>query len=121
MQNHLLTANTILYCRHWGQAVRFYRDYLRLPVLFEAEWFVEFGLTSTARLSIADEKRASVKSARGKGITLAMEVDDIRAVHVFLQQAGLRPTDIEPHVWQALFFYVFDPEGHRLEIWQIRK
>lgn len=118
MRNHLLTANTILYCRHWKQTVRFYRDCLRLPVLFEADWFVEFSLTSTARLSLADEKRASVKSARGKGITLTMEVDDIQAVRAVLQQAGLRPTDIETHVWQALVFYAFDPEGHRLEIWQ---
>jgi 2-polyprenyl-6-hydroxyphenyl methylase/3-demethylubiquinone-9 3-methyltransferase len=41
---------------------------------------VEFGLNAMSRLSVANEKRSSIKGCGGKGITLAMEVNDIEAV-----------------------------------------
>ena len=56
------TANTILYCAEWAAAVAFYRDTLGFPVTFANDWFVEFALTDTARLSIADVRRATVPS-----------------------------------------------------------
>lgn len=64
------TANTILYCSKWEETVRFYRDHLNLTVIFLTDWFVEFYLSTATRLSIADEKRASIKSCNGKGITV---------------------------------------------------
>ena len=51
------TANTILYCQAWAATVAFYRDHLGLPMTHTSDWFVEFALTTTARLSIADEGR----------------------------------------------------------------
>jgi uncharacterized glyoxalase superfamily protein PhnB len=98
--------------------VDFYQNRLGLPVNFASEWFVEFSLTGTARLSIADEGRASVKSAGGQGITLALEVEDIRAAHRWAESTGLAPTALRRHPWDAEVFYLRDPEGHRIEFWQ---
>ena len=117
MQN-LKTTNMILYCKEWEKTVRFYRDQLQFPINFSTDWFVEFRLGAISRLSIADEKRASVKSCGGKGITLALEVEDIEAVREYTEKIGLKPTVIRTHPWDARVFHLFDPEGHRIEIWQ---
>ena len=70
------TANTILYCHAWTETVAFYRDQLGLPITFESDWFVEFAPTGSARLSIADERRATIKSSHGAGITLTYGCKD---------------------------------------------
>jgi predicted enzyme related to lactoylglutathione lyase len=114
-----ITVNTILYCREWEEMVRFYRDRLRLPVTFANEWFMEFRLAHNTRLSIADERRSSVKSAAGKGITLALEVAQIEPAHRQMQNIGLKPSAIRRHPWNARVFRLFDPEGNRLEVWQV--
>jgi len=112
------TANTIFYCRKWEETVRFYRDHLNLTVNFSSDWFVEFCLSPSCRLSIADEKRASIKSCNGKGITLSFEVENIDNAWEFAEKAGLKPTTIKKHSWEARIFYLFDPEEHRIEFWQ---
>jgi len=101
MYKNLKTTNIIFYCEKWGKTVRFYRDRLHLPVNFATDWFVEFRLTATSRLSIADEKRASVKSSGGQGVTLSLEVKDIEAVQEYTQKIGLNPTVIWKHPWDA--------------------
>ncbi len=112
------TANTILYCRKWEETVEFYRDFLNLTVSFSTDWFVEFCVSTTCRLSIVDEKRASIKSGNGKGITLSLEVESIDNAWEVAKRDGLKPTMIRKHPWDAFVFYLFDPEGHRVEIWQ---
>ncbi len=114
----LKTVNTILYCKEWKKTDRFYRECLGLPVHFSTSWFVEFFLTATSRLSIADEKKASIKSCGGSGITIAFEVDDIETNYHSLLKMELRPSAIRQHLWNARVFYLFDPEGHRIEFWQ---
>ncbi len=111
-------ANTILYCRKWEETVRFYRDHLNLTVNFSTDWFVEFCVSPTCRLSIADEKRASIKSGNGNGITLSLEVENIGSAWDVADKAGLKPTPVKKHPWDAFVFYLFDPEGHRIEIWE---
>ena len=118
MENYLVTTNTILYCRQWEKTVGFYRDQLKLPILFDTDWFVEFGLNAMSRLSIADEKRCHIKGCGGKGITLALEVSDIKTVRTHMEEIGLKPTQLKKHPWDARVFYIFDPERHRIEIWQ---
>jgi catechol 2,3-dioxygenase-like lactoylglutathione lyase family enzyme len=120
MQPAPKTTNTILYCREWDKTVRFYRDQLGLTVTFASDWFVEFRLNALSRLSIADEKRSTVKSCGGRGVTLALEVDDIAALREYALKNRLEPTAIRKHPWGAWVFHLFDPEGHRLEIWQAR-
>lgn len=111
------TANTILYCRDWQATVAFYRDRLRLPVIFASDWFVEFELTLGARLSIADERRATIRSSGGAGITLTLQVDDADAAWQTLHAAGIAVGKLKDHAWGARVFYLRDPEGHRLEVW----
>jgi len=118
MYKNLKTGNIIFYCKKWEKTVQFYKDRLNLPVNFSADWFIEFSLTATSRLSIADDRRASVKSGGGKGVTLALEVDDIETVREYMENVGLKPTVIWKHPWDANVFHLFDPEGHRIEIWQ---
>jgi len=120
MKNPFKTANTILYCTKWTETVGFYRDRLGLPVNFANEWFFEFYLTDGSRLSIADESRASVKSCSGMGITLALETNAIETVWADLAESALEPTEIKEHPWGARVFYLYDPEGHRIEIWQAK-
>lgn len=118
MDIKLKTTNMILYCNKWEQTVCFYKDLLQLPVTFSSDWFVEFSLNPASRVSIADEKRASIKSCRGKGITLALEIEGIETVWEDMEKVGLKPTEIRQHPWNARTFYLFDPEGHRIEIWE---
>lgn len=118
MRQDLITTNIILYCRQWAETVRFYEQGLRLPVIFSTDWFVEFSLTESSRLSIADEKRTSIKSCADTGLTLTLQVPDIDQAWEQAETAGLRPTSIRVHPWDAKVFHVFDPEGHRVELWQ---
>jgi catechol 2,3-dioxygenase-like lactoylglutathione lyase family enzyme len=117
----LLSTNTIVYCRRWQETVHFYRDLLRLPVTFATDWFVEFQLTATAHVSVADESRARIKSSAGRGLTLAWQVEDIEGTWRQLQERGITPGPIAAHAWGAQVFYFVDPEGHRLEIWSRQK
>lgn len=112
-----LTANTILYCHNWEATVAFYRDQLGLPVTFASDWFVEFAITESARLSVADERRATIKSGHGAGITLTFQVADADVLWREINSAGLNPTPCRTHRWGARTFYLRDPEGNRLEIW----
>ena len=112
-------TNTILYCRNWEQTVEFYRTGLKLPVLFSTEWFVEFKLNESSRVSVADEARTSVKSGEGKGLTLSLQVDDIEQTRAELMEAGITPTPVK-EVWGSKVIYIRDPEGNRLEFWSGR-
>ncbi len=51
-------ANSILYCKNWSETVDFYKNDLKLPVISSTDWFVEFKLNESARLSVANEARA---------------------------------------------------------------
>lgn len=113
-----ITTNIILYCKQWDQTLGFYKDLLNLPVNFSNDWFVEFRLNASCRLSVADQSRASIKSCAGQGITLALEVEELDRMHQGMREAGLRPTPIKQHPWNARVFYLFDPEGYRIELWQ---
>ena len=114
---HFESANTILYCKSWDETVAFYQQHLGLPITFSTDWFVEFRLAGGAHVSVADEARASVKSSGGQGVTLALQVDSADTVWQCLQERGLNPEPLRDHPWGARAFYLFDPEGHRLEIW----
>ena len=119
MTNTLLSlqrSNTILYCRHWIETVRFYKKQMCLQAAFENDWFVEFQLTDTSFLSIANSARATIPDVRGQGITLAWEVRNLEQVKERLEMQEISTTPIQRR-WNALVFYCYDPEGHRLEFW----
>lgn len=110
------TVNIILYCAKWEEMVAFYQTTLGLQTTTATDWFVEFRLAGTSRLSVADEKRTSIKSGGGKGITIGLQVPDALAARDHFVRAGLNPTAIK-EVWGAQVFYIFDPEGNRIELW----
>ena len=114
---HIKNTNTILYCEKWQQTMEFYRDKLKLPINHESDWFVEFKLTDTAHVSIADERKATIKSGKGAGITLTMQVEDITETWHYLRNSGIHVESIKDHKWGARVFYFRDPEGHRIEVW----
>jgi catechol 2,3-dioxygenase-like lactoylglutathione lyase family enzyme len=114
--NNIKRANTILYCRKWQATVEFYRDILSLAVSQEKEWFVEFHLSGTSFLSIADASSASIKSADGAGVTLSWQIEDIELTHGWLKELGVKTSPVKT-IWGTRSFYFFDPEGHRIEIW----
>ncbi|MCL4296591.1 MAG: VOC family protein [Anaerolineae bacterium] len=115
------TTNTILYCQKWPEMVAFYRDKLQLSVTFASSWFVEFEVGPTSRLSVADERRAKVKSSQGEGITLTLEVENADAAWAELHAQGLELEPVRDHPWGARAFYFYDPEGYRLEIWSPKR
>jgi len=112
-----LSMNAILYCRRWRETVAFYRDTLDLPVSFESDWMVEFQVSESGCLSIADERRSRVRSAAGAGLTVTLRVQDADAAHAQLGAAGLELGPVRTHAWGARLFRFYDPEGHRLEVW----
>jgi catechol 2,3-dioxygenase-like lactoylglutathione lyase family enzyme len=109
-------ANTILYCTHWEETVHFYRAVLALDILFSNDWFVEFKLNNEARLSIADERRASIKSNKGKGITISLRIDSLQKLFQYMKECNYKPSSIKK-IWGKDQFFVFDPEGNRIEFW----
>lgn len=111
-------TNTILYCDHWADTVAFYRDILHFSINFQNDWFVEFQLTTQSYLSVADASRATIESVAGQGITLTWQVDDIQRVYTDLQKQGVTVTPIQQK-WGARLFYIHDPDGHRIEFWQV--
>ncbi len=111
------SVNTILYCKKWQETVTFYQDDLGLPVNFATDWFVEFHLGGTAYLSVANEQRAKVKSSDGSGITITLQVENAGETWQSLHNLGLNLEPVRRHAWGAQLFYLYDPEGHRLEIW----
>ena len=110
------TANTVLYCQNWEESVRFYRETLQLTITFENGWFVEFALTDSARISIANATRASIDAVAGQGITLAWQVDDIAASHAWLSAQGVAVGPIHTRFGSPVCYF-YDPENHRLELW----
>ncbi|MBL0715540.1 MAG: VOC family protein [Desulfosarcina sp.] len=116
LADNVLRSNTILYCQQWRSTVTFYRDVLKLAVNHETDWLVEFKLQGQAYLSIADARRTSIPGADGRGLTLSLQVRDLDRAHALLGQSGIRVSAIRP-VWGARAFYLYDPEGHRIELW----
>ena len=114
----ILASNTILYCRDWKAMVTFYRELMGFqPTFTKDDWFMELRITEGCHMSIADEARCSIKATYGQGITLSFRVANLTAVQGRLAAQGARPTAITSHSWRAPYFYVHDPEGNRIELW----
>ncbi len=82
----------------------------------ERDWFVEFRLNNGATLSVADETRTTISSAEGRGITISLHVDDVEELHSHLTTRGIEPEPLRT-IWGSRAFFLFDPEGNRLEFW----
>ena len=110
-------ANTILYHKRWKTSVAFYRDKLGFEITYQCDWLVEFRVTSSSYLSVANQARTTLSSAGGKGITVSFEIDNLEEAHRKFTENGLSPGAIQSRVLGADVFYLFDPEGTRIEFW----
>jgi len=110
-------TNTILYCNQWVETVTFYRETFGFPVSYQTDWFVEFQLTTHAYLSIADESRAGIQSVGGQGVTLSWQVPNLQEMFNAFRKQNISTGGIQKK-WGAYLFYLHDPEGHRIELWQ---
>jgi catechol 2,3-dioxygenase-like lactoylglutathione lyase family enzyme len=106
----------VLYCERWAETVAFYRSILGLSVAFRNDWFVEFQLTSSSFLSVADSSRATIGAVQGQGVTLTWQVADVSEARTMLEANGIEVTEIQRR-WGSNVFYCHDPEGHRIELW----
>ncbi len=116
-QEQVIRVNTILYCEKWADTVDFYTTGLQLPATVSLDWFMEFKLTDTACLSIANVSRTTRNSSRGEGHLITFQVTDLEKTRNRLCRNGLAPSPIESHTWGAAVMYLTDPEGNRLEFW----
>lgn len=117
MHFKIMVVNTILYCDKWADTVAFYKTGLQLPVTVARDWFVEFRLTDTTCLSIANACRTTRNSSRGQGHLITFQVHNLEETRIQLCRAGLAPTPIETHTWGEKVMYLTDPEGNQLEFW----
>ena len=113
----ILRTNTILYCDRWRESVTFYESALGLAISFRNDWLVEFRLTDTAYLSVAEASRTRIAGGGGNGLTLSLQVADIDHHWTHLSSLGTDPTPIQDKVLDARVFYFLDPEGRRIEMW----
>ena len=109
-------TNTVLYCERWRETAEFYRSVLRLAATLENDWFVEFQLTSSSFVSIADASKATIDAVDGQGVTLTWQVPEVATTRTVLEARGGDVTPIQRR-WGANVFYCHDPEGHRIEFW----
>lgn len=118
-----MRSNTILYCQNFSSTVNFYKTVLLLPISHERDWFVEFQINPQAFVSVADASKASVGAIGGQGITLSFQEANLAETHKRLldysqqNKLGLAIGEIK-QVWGSLSFFIFDPEGNRIEFWQ---
>jgi catechol 2,3-dioxygenase-like lactoylglutathione lyase family enzyme len=106
----------VLYCERWSETVAFYRSVLGLSVAFHNDWFVEFQLTTSSFLSVADSSRATIAAVQGQGVTLTWQVADAGEARTTLEASGVDVTEVQRR-WGADVVYCHDPEGHRIEFW----
>ena len=110
-------TNTILYCHQWSETVTFYRNTFDFPITYQTDWFVEFQLAPNSYLSIADESRTTIHSVEGQGITLSWQISNLQETHAAFLEQTIAVSSIRKK-WGAYLFYLYDPEGHRIELWQ---
>ena len=111
-------TNTILYCHKWRETVAFYRNVFDFPISYQNDWFVEFQLTDDAYLSMADESRCQYsKRRRARASRLSWQIANLSAMHAILLKQNITVSAIRLK-WRASLFYLHDPEGHRIELWQ---
>ena len=110
------SSNTIIYTDAWAATVAFYRDALRLESSFSNDWFVEFHLTTTSTVSIADASRATIRPSNGAGLTLSWCVYDVAETRTRLVERGVQVGPLGRRFGAPICDLV-DPTGTRIELW----
>jgi lactoylglutathione lyase len=120
----LVMKYVILYVNDFEKTMSFYKDILGLSVKMQHDTYVEFDTGSTT-LSI--NTRESVKEITGLNVPrenvttqtfeVGFVVEDVEATVDMLRQNGV-PIIKEPVTkpWGQTVAYVYDPDGHFIEI-----
>ena len=98
---------------------RFYRDRLGLTPRSSKPDFINFDWGGV-RLSVSVHDRVSGHSRDPFRIMVNLAVDDIRAVHARLREAGVvftRPPEVEE--WGGMVASFLDPDGNLLQLMQL--
>jgi len=123
-------AGAILAVADVGRAIGFYRDRLgfELEAVYDDPPYATLSLAGT-RLSLAEQghpaddrpgvEMAAPADPSRADVVLVVEVDDARAEHERLSQAGVRflAEPYEPP-WGGCRFFCVDPDGYLVEIEQ---
>ncbi len=110
-----------------ARSVEFYRKAFELGIAdrLDFETFTLIYLSNAAsgfelELTVNKGHKGAYDLGNGYG-HLAVSVDDLRAAHYRMAEAGLAPGDIKSLVHSggtARFFFIQDPDGYRIEVLQ---
>jgi len=111
------SLHTVLICDDWEACVSFYRDTLGFPVVYDRERFVEFEVTSNARIGLLRPLHPHTPKPSHDRVILSVCVEDIEATHAELKSRLPDLPAVSKHPWGPRVFELRDPEGWRLEFW----
>ncbi|GAB2673986.1 VOC family protein [Kribbella swartbergensis] len=100
----------------------FYVDLFGFAVVFDSGWYVQLEAPAGARpqLGIVEREHSSVPEAfrrRPAGFLVAIEVDDVDAVHEHARAAGLpMPLALRDEDFGQRHFMIVDPSGTLVDV-----
>ena len=115
MAEWIAQPGLILFTENYDACVRFYRDVLGLPVLFDKGHLITLGFGS-AYLMIENDGVASggAKTLTQNPVTLRFNVEDVAAAARMLEGRGV---GVELHHWDwGTTGHFLDPDGNRCEL-----
>jgi len=111
------SLHTVLICEKWEECVSFYRDVLGFCIVDKRDRFVEFEVTTGARIGILRPLHPDARERSHDQVILSLRVSNIEETHAKLKMRCSRLPAIREHPWGARVFELRDPEGWRLEFW----
>ncbi|MDD9922282.1 MAG: VOC family protein [Boseongicola sp.] len=111
-------AITFLYYKDLSAAVKFYEDFLGLPLAIDQGWSKIFRICAGAHVGLVDEQRGMNKWAANKTVQLCIRVSDVDAWQAYVMAHGPDGlSEILENDEIGIRAFVFrDPEGYQIEI-----
>ena len=111
-------AITFFYYRDLAAAMRFYEEFLGLPLAIDQGWCKIYEICPGAHVGLVDETRGMKKWAATKPVQLCIRVPDVDAWHAHVSGSGVAGVsdlfEIDGLGFRAFVFE--DPEGYQIEI-----
>jgi predicted enzyme related to lactoylglutathione lyase len=111
-------AITFLYYRDLPAAMRFYEDFLGLPLVIDQGWSKIYRICPGAHVGLVDETRGMNKWAAVKPVQLCIRVLDVDAWYAYAKAKSLSGLSklFENDALGIRAFVFNDPEGYQIEI-----
>jgi len=101
----------ILYTLEYEKCIQFYRDVLKLPILFTTPDLTCFGFGQSYLMVELDDEYFKTGSDKGRVRTcLRMNVPNVKSLADHLQQQGIE-VDYQERSWGTVAKF-FDPDGN---------